>query len=128
MKFTAYGHPNILATHPTTIEFTKDKELSLEGDCIIGVKADFLLKDIKKIVAKEQIKITVKVDKFKEEISAQTNRLFNHDTELVIRKSDFLSDRTLGIKADKAAVDLARRLVEKLKDPKQKIEVEIIAL
>src|SRR3989338_6991498 len=128
MKFTAYGHPNILATHPNTIEFTKDKELSLEGDCIIGVKADFLLKDIKKIVAKEQIKITVKVDKFKEEISAQTNRLFNHDTELVIRKSDFLSDRTLGIKADKAAVDLARRLVEKLKDPKQKIEVEIIAL
>ncbi|MBS3125915.1 DUF371 domain-containing protein [Candidatus Woesearchaeota archaeon] len=128
MKFTAYGHPNILATHPTTIEFTKDKELSSEGDCIIGVKADFLLKDIKKIVAKEQIKITVKVDKFKEEISAQTNRLFNHDTELVIRKSDFLSDRTLGIKADKAAVDLARRLVEKLKDPKQKIEVEIIAL
>jgi len=128
MKFTAYGHPNILATHPATIEFTKDKELSLEGDCIIGVKADFLLKDIKKIVAKEQIKITVKVDKFKEEISAQTNRLFNHDTELVIRKSDFLSDRTLGIKADKAAVDLARRLVEKLKDPKQKIEVEIIAL
>ena len=128
MKFTAYGHPNILATHPTTLEFTKGKELSLEGDCIIGVRADFLLKDIKRILNKERIKIVISVDKSKEEVIAQTNRLFNHDTEMVIRKSDFLSDRTLGIRANKAAIDLDRKLVAKLKDPKQKIEVEIIAL
>ena len=40
-SFTAYGHKNILATHKTTIEFTKDKELSLKGNCIVGVRADF---------------------------------------------------------------------------------------
>ena len=42
-KFNAYGHPNILGTHKTTFEFTKDNELTLNGDCIVGVKADFEL-------------------------------------------------------------------------------------
>ena len=50
MKFTAYGHPNITARHKTTLEFTKDKELSLRGDCIVGVKADFSLSEIKKFI------------------------------------------------------------------------------
>ncbi len=39
--FTAQGHPNILATHKTTLEITKDTEVTGEGGCIIAVKADF---------------------------------------------------------------------------------------
>ena len=61
-KFHAYGHPNILATHKTTLEFTKDSELSLKGDCIVGVKADFDLNEIKKFVKNlksNQIKIII---------------------------------------------------------------------
>ena len=49
-KFNAYGHPNILATHKTTLEFTKDKEVSLKGDCIVAVKADFDLIKIKEFI------------------------------------------------------------------------------
>ncbi|HIP58595.1 MAG TPA: DUF371 domain-containing protein, partial [Archaeoglobus profundus] len=33
---TAWGHPNITAKHRTTLEITKDEELSIRGDCIIG--------------------------------------------------------------------------------------------
>jgi hypothetical protein len=33
----AQGHENILATHKTTLEFTKDKRLSKKGDCIVAV-------------------------------------------------------------------------------------------
>ena len=40
-QFPCYGHENILSTHKTTIEFTKDSELTLDGDCILGIKADF---------------------------------------------------------------------------------------
>ena len=47
-SFFAYGHKNILATHKTTIEFTKDRELSLRGNCILGVNADFNLIELKK--------------------------------------------------------------------------------
>ena len=41
ITFKAYGHENIRATHNRTIEFTKHKELSVRGDCIIGVNSDF---------------------------------------------------------------------------------------
>ncbi len=40
-SFTAWGHENITANHKRTLEFTKDNELSLEGDCILGVSANF---------------------------------------------------------------------------------------
>ena len=49
-SFTCYGHENIASKHKTTLEFTKDKELGLEGDCIVGVKADFSLLQLKKFI------------------------------------------------------------------------------
>ena len=49
-RFNAYGHPNILGIHKTTLEFTKDEELSLDGDCIVGVKADFELSRLKRFI------------------------------------------------------------------------------
>lgn len=49
-SFTCYGHENITCKHKTTLEFTKSNELSLKGDCIVGVKADFSIKEIKRFV------------------------------------------------------------------------------
>jgi hypothetical protein len=46
-----------------------------------------------------------------------------HPTDMVIRKSTHISGRTLAIHADKAANDLSRKLVEKLKNPKQKVKI-----
>ena len=51
-RFIAYGHPNILGTHKTAIEFTKDKDVSLRGNCIVGVKADFDLGELKEFIKK----------------------------------------------------------------------------
>jgi hypothetical protein len=36
---------------------------------------------------------------------------------MVIRKSDFVSDRTVGVGADAAAIDLPREMVARLKKP-----------
>ena len=128
-KFHAFGHPNILATHKTTLEFTKDEELSLKGDCIIGVKADFDLKSIKKFIKSlksNNIKIIIKAGKHKEEINGKINPGFNSDKELVMRKSDFVSERTFALKADKAAFDLKRQLASHLKEEKNKIDIKCI--
>jgi len=121
-KFNAYGHPNILGTHKTTFEFTKDNELTLNGDCIVGVKADFELSEIKKFIKKSKNnKIEIKIEfisknkKFQETIFAELNPNFNSDKEMVIRKTDFISERTFAVKADKAACDLNRGLVGVLK-------------
>jgi len=124
MHFTAQGHPNITSTHKTTFEFTKDKEVTKTGDCIIGVSADFSLEELKEILNNKRIKITIMVnDKF-EEIIAEPNKGFNSGHEIVVRKTSFVSKRTLAINANKAAIDFDS-IREKLKNPKQKIIVEI---
>ncbi len=125
-SFSAYGHRNITAKHKTTLEFTKDKEVTKRGDCIVGVKADFNLKSIRKFIKnKKKIKIIIKVKNIRKEIRCELNSNFNDDREIVIRKSDFTSKRTLGIMADKAAVDLNKNLIKELKDNKSKMTIEI---
>ena len=129
-QFHAYGHLNILATHKTTLEFTKDSELSLKGDCIVGVKADFDLDEIKKIIDKsknKKIEILIKTDdkKIQEGIEAELNPNFDDNNEIVIRKTDFASQRTLAVRSNKAAFELKMELIDYLKQ-KNRIIVAII--
>ncbi len=132
--FTACGHPKILGTHKNTLEFTKDKEVSLKGDCIIGVNANFDLSEIKNFIESlksRKISIAIKtVSKsesasIEEGIFAEINTDFDSAKELVIRKTDFISERTFGIRADKSAFDLDRKLIDFLKSKEGKISVII---
>ena len=131
-KFYAYGHPNILATHKTTLEFTKDKEVSLKGDCMVGVKADFELSKIKNFIKNlnnKEILMTIKTisnkKNIQETITAEVNSHFNSNKEFVIRKTNFISERTFAIRSNKAAFDLNRGLIRFLKEKKNKIKVVI---
>ncbi len=127
--FTAHGHPNILATHGTTLEITKDSELTRKGDCIIAVAADFSLQQLKKIIGScggnDKIRLTIAVAGTKEEITAVANKSFGSSHEIVLRKGDFASERTLGTRADKAAADLGRELVEKLKSSEVSVSITV---
>ncbi len=115
MMFRALGHPNIKATHKNTIEFTKEDYLTPEGDCIVGVKADFDVSELKKFVKKHKhVKITIKTGGLKEIITAKTNPDFSDDHELVIRLGEHASPRTFAVRADKAAKHLNRELVKAL--------------
>ncbi len=150
-SFICYGHENITARHKTTLEFTKDKELRLEGDCIIGVGADFSLDRIKEFIkslgGNTKISITIeamdydskgpnnnpyneriKDKKIIEKISCEANPGFNSDKEIVVRKGDFVSERTLGIKADKAAWEIGGLLKRFLTKKDSKIEILIEAV
>ncbi|MGA7043503.1 MAG: DUF371 domain-containing protein, partial [Nitrososphaeraceae archaeon] len=41
-----YGHANIRSVHPRTIEITKDPNLTLRGDCIVGISANKSCSDL----------------------------------------------------------------------------------
>jgi hypothetical protein len=49
----------------------------------------------------------------------------SHSTDIVIRKSDYVCDRTLMINADKAACDIDQDIVRLLMDHQKKIFIEI---
>ena len=133
--FSAHGHVNVQSTHKTTFEFTKETTLTKQGDCIVALESTKAAADLppefKEAARKEGIKITVMVeaDELKETIKAEGSPQlqFTHPTDLVIRKSSYVCGRTLAIKADKAAVDFSRELVQKLKDPNQTIKVTLTA-
>jgi len=129
-----YGHENIQATHKTTLEFTKDKHLSRKGDCIVAVAADKTLADLnpefKENLRKPHAKLTILIEAggIAEQVNAHGSpQLFlTHPTDMVIRKSDYVCSRTLAIHANKAAQDLSRELVEKLKKPQQKVKITLV--
>jgi len=134
-KIRAYGHENVRATHETTFEITKEKSLTERGDCIIAVGATKGAKDLDpnfREAAKKkgaQITITVEASGVKEVVKARgTPRLLlTHSTDLVVRKSDYVCGRTVAIEANKAASDFSRDLVEKLKNPRQKVTITFTA-
>jgi len=129
----AFGHRNVRATHRTTLEITKDEELSVRGDCIVAVAADkgfFDLKPkFKELLRRENAKLTIVIDAggVTDIVKAfgSPRLILSHPTDMVVRKSGYICSRTLAINADKAACNLSRTLVEKLKNPKQKVEITL---
>ncbi len=59
--------------------------------------------------------------------SGSAELTLSHPGEIVGRKSTYVSDRTLMIRANKAACDIDRDLVRALKSPNTKLEIRIIA-
>ena len=130
MRITAYGHPNIRGTHSTTIEVTTEDNLTKRGDCIIGVRASHSLSDIKDLLLSlkgSHVRVEFAVDTEREVVTGfiHPSLEFTDTKALILRKSSFLCPRTLLIQADKAAVDLNRQLIEKMKTPHQEMVIDI---
>jgi hypothetical protein len=129
----ARGHENILSTNKTTFEITKDTDLTKRGDCIIAVNANKAATDLsqefKNTLRNEnaRLTITIEADSEKEIVKASGNPqpTLTHPTDLVVRKSDYICDRTLAIHADKAAKDFSRTLVKKLQNLEQTIIITL---
>ena len=122
-KIQAKGHYNITSKHKSTFEITKDPELTLAGDCIIGVAIDKDMNDFsddfKKRIANEDAKITIKLKtkNSSDEIigHGHPNLTLNHPTDIVCRKSNYICSRTLMINSNKASCDLNSDLIADLK-------------
>jgi len=128
-----YGHENIQATHKTTFEITKEAQLSRRGDCIIAVSVNKTMTDFssefKENLHKEKAKIMILIEAgdAAEVVNAfgSPRLILTHRTDMVVRKSNYICNRTLAIQADKAACDLSRKLAEKLRNPKQKVKITL---
>lgn len=125
-KFNCFGHENVLALHRNTIEFSKDSFLTKDGDCIIGVKADFDFFKLMNFILKIDGKIAdaeIFCDGVSDKFSFVVNPDFSDAHEIVIRRTEFRSRRTLGVNADKAAKDIKREFIDRIKNSKAEIKV-----
>ncbi|MEM2226948.1 MAG: DUF371 domain-containing protein [Candidatus Bathyarchaeia archaeon] len=130
----AFGHPNIRASHRTTLAITRDEWLSISGDCIIGVRANKSasgLSEIFKAIAKSpgsRIKMVLEARGIKEVVQGfgDPGLTFEDPDDLVVRKSSFKCPRTIMVRSDKAAGNLSRRLIRALQDPSSRLRVLLI--
>ena len=132
-KIKAKGHENVLSLHKSTFEITKDKDLSLSGDCIIGLDIDKSMEDFpdefkEKLANDDTIVIVeLKTPNASDTIDGYGHHdlTLSHPTDIVCRKSTFVCSRTLMIKSNKAAIDLNRDLIKDLANG-ESMEVNII--
>ena len=129
-KISACGHENILCTHSTTIEITKEKSVTKKGNCIIGINASKACFDLNrnlenKIKDGNKIKITLKLENLQDSFYGFGNkdlRLLDKN-DMVFRKSNFICDRTVLINCTKSSNEINRELIEKLKIPGKKLSI-----
>jgi hypothetical protein len=134
-EIIAFGHKLVRSTHKSTFEVTREEHLTERGDCIIAVKANKAARDLswsfKEAARKPNAEITVIIEAgdVREVVKASgsPNLTFTHPTDIVVRKSSYICSRTVAIKADKAACDLSRRLIDKLRNPREKVKIMLIA-
>jgi len=134
VQFKAYGHENVIGEHKTTIELTSENHLTRQGTCIVGVCSDITLKEldskIKKLALLSTTKIVLRmsIDGLREEITGtgSPGLTYTDPTSMVARTSSFESGRTLMVNADKAASDLSREFVDRVRVKGVVIECELI--
>jgi hypothetical protein len=132
-RISFHGHSMVLALHPTTIEITTDEHLTRKGDCIVGVGADVgcagLSDGTKQILRGEgypvSIRLVVQGEAFALTARGDPRLTLTNPHDIVIRKSEYVSDRTLALGADAAAKDIPRSMVRALKGEKTAGYLEI---
>lgn len=131
--FIARGHPNIMPAHSTTIMVTRDEELTPRGDCVVAVRAEKGLIDLspklkeamKRTDSKIRLVITAGDLAFEVTGRGDPGLILSHPSDIVARKSQYICERTLMIRADKAACDMGEAIVSLLKDADVVVNVTI---
>jgi hypothetical protein len=118
-----------------TFEVTKDEHLTRRGDCVIAVQATKglgeLSTELRHLCKRDDARIIVELrgagmyDCIEGRGSASLS--LSHASEIVGRKSAFISDRTLMVGANKAASDIDRDLISALRSPDTRLDIRIIA-
>ncbi|UNQ74254.1 DUF371 domain-containing protein [Infirmifilum sp. NZ] len=136
-KLKAFGHPNVKAFHATTLEITRDNDLTPRGDCILAVSATKsafdLSKDLKDSLRRGDWLVMIlaipDTDLYDYMIARGSCSLtFTDRRSLVVRKSDYIDGRTIAVKSTKAAKDIKREIISMLRNPCVQLDVTLIAV
>ena len=129
------GHPMVRSSHPTTIEVTTEEYLTESGDCIVGVGADkgcAGLKDevkegLRRAGSRVTLRFVVGTLSFTVRGRGDPRLALSDSHDMVVRKSDYISGRTLALDADLASRDFPREIVRQLKNPatRGRLEIEV---
>ena len=128
-----YGHENIRSLHQKTIEITTESELTLQGNCIIGVRASCGCNDISEKMknllraSKSDVLFTIIVKdlSFKVKGKGRKDLILTNPHDIVIRKSSFICPRTLATHCDKASDSIPRNIIKLLQNQDSKGVFEI---
>ena len=123
-----FGHPNVQSLHARTVEITRERHLTLRGDCIVGINASKACADIDEKIKRKlamnnsEVKIEIIVGNNAFAISGTGDECLSleNKNDIVIRKSNFVCPRTLSVRCDKASSDIPRDIIETLQDPATK--------
>ncbi len=134
VQFKAFGHQNVIGEHKSTVELTSEEHLTRQGTCIVGVGASVTLNEleseIKELAKSEATKIILRmnVGGAVEEVTGTGGPSLTYfdPVSMVARTSSYECSRTLMINSDKAASDLDRDFVEKLKEGGAVIDCELV--
>jgi hypothetical protein len=127
------GHKNVMSLHEKTIEITKDRNLTTNGDCIIGVDAAISCIDLpekmKKNIQNPKSKISFSIEaegkKFIIHGNGSEKLTLKHVKDIVLRKSAFTCSRTVAINCDNASSDIPRDFVKILQNPETRGKITI---
>ena len=123
-RLEAFGHKNVLCSHPTTIEITKDTHLSKRGNCILGIKASKACFDLNDVLRNQirkgkRIQVTIYFNGKKEDSFygyGHENLKLLDKNDMVFRKSNYTCDRTILVDCNKSSSDLNKDLIKKLQE------------
>ena len=119
--FTARGHPNITATNRKTLEITKDPYVTKRGDCIVACcsekAAGELRRDVlRALTAPGIVVVILSTGSAWDYAAGETPRATPTSTwRIVVRKSTYVDESTIAIRAGKSAADLDRGLIRELR-------------
>jgi hypothetical protein len=120
-KIRFHGHENILGTHKNTLEITKDDNITKRADCIVGVQATKGCADLNPETKQwlqegHWIEAEVQCAKFSFSFIGKGKQSLDLEDprEIVLRKSDFTSPRTLAVGCSKSAQDMPREMIKAL--------------
>lgn len=134
-EMEANGHPNVRALNNKTLEFTKETNLTEEGDCILGLRASKGCADLS-----PQLKDAIHQGrKIRVELWANEIRDFfigwgdpeltlTNINSVVFRMSDFKCDRTILIKCNKAAFHIEQKIARFMQKAENKLRIKFYLL
>ena len=127
-EISFHGHKNVRSLHPKSIEITTDSDLTVNGDCIVGVGASCgclgIPEKMKKLLQDPQSEVTctILVGEHSYKITGRGSEKLSlkNPHDIVIRKSNFTCPRTLSIGCDTASDSIPRQMIKALQHPETK--------
>jgi len=113
---------------------TREPRLTTRGDCIVAVAAEMGASDLDTTMKAAmrsrdaKIKLVLEAGKIVFEISGRGDPglTLTHMNDMVARKSSYICDRTVMVRADKAACDIPTPLLRLLKEPERAVNLELV--